>query len=136
VIPVLSIVPLKVWLIGGAVAAVVALGWYSKASYDEARREEGRAEVRAELLPVMRAQTQRLDEDRAAFDEVAKAMAIIKGRSQEIERGRAAARLLQQRRENQLAEDVADARAFVPTGDTELERLKSLIDQHLPGVTK
>jgi hypothetical protein len=125
------------WIIGGIVtaAAITGITW-GVSSYNESLREEGRAEVRAELLPVMRAQTQRLDEARAAFDEVAKAMAVIKGRSQEIERGRAAARLLQQRRENQLAEDVADARAFVPTGDTKLERLESLIDQHLPGVTK
>lgn len=131
-IPVLSIVPLKVWLIGGAVAAVVALGWYSKASYDEARREEGRAEMR----PLMAKQTERLNEHLAAFDEIAKAMAILKEQSERVKAARAQARALQQQREAQTEKDIADARAFVPVGETKLERLESLIDQHLPGVTK
>jgi hypothetical protein len=135
------------WIIGGVVTLVTAgaVTW-GVSSYNELLREEGRTELRndadytelrreegrAEMRPLMAKQTAIIKEHLIAFDEISKAMAIIKARSEEIERGRAAARLLQQRREAQTEKDIAAARAFVPVGETKLERLESLIDQHLP----
>ena len=104
-----------------AVVAALALGWYQ---LKEKYREEGRAEVRAELLP-------QLEADKKAFDQIAASMLTIKANSERIKKSVAIAQAANSARQKQETTRVATIEAIAPTGATECERTDDAITRAL-----
>lgn len=104
-----------------AVVAALALGWYQ---LKEKYREEGRAEVRAELLP-------QLEADKKAFDQIAASMLTIKANSERIKKSVAIAQAANATRQKQETTRVAAIEAIQPKGETECERTDDAITRAL-----
>ena len=104
-----------------AVVAGLALGWYQ---LKEKYREEGRAEVRAELLP-------QLEADKKAFDQIAASMLTIKANSERIKKSVAIAQAANSARQKQETTRVATIEAIQPKGETECERTDDAITRAL-----
>jgi hypothetical protein len=108
-----------------AVAAALAVGgaWWAKSSYDEDKREEGRAELR----PSLSAATEQLNENARAFDEINGYMSALKTKTASVKQAVALAQKANLERQRQESERLAEIDSVPVVGNTACERTSNTI---------
>ena len=124
-IPILATIPSRFLVYGAFAVVVVSSAWYIKRTYDEGKREEGRAELRESLNGTIA----QLAADKAAFDKVTESMTTIKQHSQLRQKAVATAAAANAERKEQEAKAIERIDAKVFAGETECERTDSAINE-------
>ena len=103
---------------------LVAGGYFAKHSYDNGKREEGRAEMKAKLQP-------QIDSAVAALAESSKAMAALKESSEKLKKQAEAEQTANAGRRTVEKTRIEYIDRVVPTGATECERTSDAIKKVL-----
>lgn len=97
----------------------------------EPYREQGRAQMKAEMLPIIEAQSKRLDADIAAFKEIEINFRKISENSERLKKQAAQAQKIKVIREQVEVARIEYIDRIAPSGETECQRMDDVISKAL-----